>query len=79
MTETPLQEIGGRIREIRESLHLTIRPFAKLLLTSPTTLSLVENGQRDPSFPIIRELRLRYGISIDDMIDETCNGSKTNE
>ena len=75
MSETPREKLGRRIKEIRVALLFTVRRFAEVLHTSGTTLSLVETGKRDPSFSMLRELRLRYGLSIDDIIDETCNGN----
>ena len=57
-------KIGERLKKIREKLNLNQKEFAKKLGTSSTTITMIENGQRDPSRQLLIKLAEVYKIDI---------------
>lgn len=60
-----LNEIAGRIRQIRKSLGLLQEEFAQKLNVSVPTLSDVENGKTRPSFDILYNLFAAFNVNLD--------------
>ena len=60
--------VGRNIRELRESLPLSIEEFAVLLDVSPGMMGLMERGQRGCSIKHFISLKERFGISIDTFV-----------
>ena len=54
-----------RVKELRESLGMSQADFAKSVNTSQTTLSSYENTDKTPSLDIVKEIALKYHISLD--------------
>lgn len=54
-----------RIKELRESLGMSQSDFAKSVNTSQTTLSSYENTDKTPSLDIVKEIALKYNVSLD--------------
>lgn len=64
------RQLGRAITEFRHALRIRQSDFAGRLGISPAMLNHIEKGRREASFMFFVELRRRYGISLDDLIDE---------
>lgn len=54
--------IGGRVRDLRKSEHLTQKDFAKRLLVSQSYLSGIENNNEAPTSKLIKLICHEFGI-----------------
>lgn len=54
-----------RLRELRESLHLTQRAFGAKAGISPASLSAYEQGIKKPSFDVIIDIARTFDVSTD--------------
>lgn len=50
------------LRELRNSIGLTMKQVAEKVRTSEATISLIETGKRRPSVKIAKRLGKLYGI-----------------
>lgn len=57
------RELGTRLRQIRNSLNLTVEDVAEKLLCSATKISRAETGARRPSLRDVRDLCALYEVS----------------
>lgn len=57
--------LANRIKELRRSVNMTQREFAKEAGFTAATLSAYENGSKSPSLEIIMEIAKRFDVSID--------------
>lgn len=65
------RRFGQMIREARREAHVTLQEAAKLLGVSTVYISEVELAKRPPfSFPRIRELAARYGVSDQYLVEQ---------
>lgn len=55
----------ARIAELRKSLGMTQRDFAKELNITAATISAYENGAKFPSIVTVYDIAQRFGVSID--------------
>ena len=62
-----MKPLGERIRELRESLDLSVREFAKLCGISAPFLSDVELGRRHPSDDVLRTIAKHLRTPLDDL------------
>jgi len=63
-----LQQVGGRIKKLREELGLKQGEFAKNLDVHQTQISEVEAGNRKPSFETLIFLSDNCNVSIDKIL-----------
>lgn len=54
-----------RIKELRDSLNMSQAEFAKSVGTTQTTLSSYETKNKTPSLEIIKEIAIKYNVSLD--------------
>lgn len=57
--------LANRIKELRHSVNMTQREFAKEAGFTAATLSAYENGSKSPSLEIIMGIAKRFDVSID--------------
>ncbi|MGH2723685.1 MAG: helix-turn-helix domain-containing protein [Actinomycetota bacterium] len=57
-------ELGARLRELRMSRNLSLRQLAQELGTSPSSLSMLENGKCGVALRRLRRLADFYGLTI---------------
>lgn len=62
--------LGRRIRERRISRGLTLEQLAAQAGRSPSQLSAIENGKREPRLPVLRAIATALGSTIDDLLIE---------
>jgi transcriptional regulator with XRE-family HTH domain len=63
-----LQRVGPRLREIRETRHLTLADLAARTRISKSTLSRLETGQRRPTLELLLQLAQTYRVPLDDLV-----------
>ena len=66
----PMHTVGGRIRDARSELGMSLRESARQLGVSPSFLSQLENGKSLPSVSTLYQLSKLYGVSIDQLFME---------
>ncbi len=59
-------DLGLRLRSLRESYRLSQRALAKQTGVSHATVSLIEQGRMSPSIGLLKKLLLGLGISVAD-------------
>src|SRR5438874_13169256 len=59
--------LGERIRELRESLDLSLRELAEKIDVSAAFMSDVELGRRYPSENVLRDIAKSLGTSVEDL------------
>lgn len=60
-----MKAIGGRLREIRELLGHTLKVMQKMTGASLSYISDFERGNKFPSSKYLKELAIRFKVSID--------------
>ncbi len=68
MVATALDQVGSRLRSVREQHGMTLTEVASRTGVSKSTLSRLENGQRRPSLELLLPLAHTYRVPIDDLI-----------
>lgn len=63
-----LEQVGPRLRRVREQRHLTLTEAAGRTGISKSTLSRLETGQRRPSLELLLPLAHAYQVPIDDLV-----------
>lgn len=63
-----LEQVGPRLRSVRELHGLTLTEVASRTGVSKSTLSRLENGQRRPSLELLLPLAHTYRVPVDDLI-----------
>ena len=58
-----MNDFGRRLQEIRTDAGLSQTGLAKALHTSQSAISQMENGERQPSFEMLRRLAQALGVS----------------
>lgn len=58
-----MSDFGQRLQEIRTDAGLTQTALARALNTSQSAISQMENGEREPSFDMLRRLAKALGVS----------------
>jgi transcriptional regulator with XRE-family HTH domain len=61
--------LGGKLRDLREKAHLSLRELARELDISAPFLSDVELGRRFPSEEILTELAAKLGVQTEELRD----------
>lgn len=65
---SPLQKLGGKIRERRESARLSPAGLAAAAGIPATALAAIEAGTRDPDFRTLARLARALGTSVADLL-----------
>lgn len=63
-----LEQIGPRLRAIRQAHGLTLEELAAASGMSASTLSRLESGKRQASLELLLPLTRRLGLRLDDLI-----------
>ena len=58
-----------KLRELRKSKGLTMKELGKILNLAESTISLYENGQREPDTNTLRNIAIFFGVTIDFLIN----------
>src|SRR6185369_4367108 len=72
--ETPLPDLGLRLRAIRSERGLTLGEVAKLTGLSISALSKIENGQMSPTYDRLASLASGLGIEIANLFESGSPG-----
>lgn len=59
--------MGGKIRDLREKAHISLRELARELDISAPFLSDIELGRRFPSEEVLAKLAMRLGVEAEDL------------
>ncbi|HEY8448958.1 MAG TPA: helix-turn-helix transcriptional regulator [Bacillota bacterium] len=59
------QRVGARLRQARRTANLTIQALADMAHVSPSYISDVERGMKNPSLPVMAALSQALGRSLD--------------
>ena len=54
-------KLGEAVRSLRSSKGYSQQEFARLLDISPSYLSLIEKGHREPTIPLLRAMAAKLG------------------
>ncbi|MFV0430135.1 MAG: helix-turn-helix domain-containing protein [Arachnia sp.] len=65
-----LDQVGPRLRAIRQNHGLTLEQLANAVDMSASTLSRLESGKRQASLELLLPLTRRLGIRLDDLIPQ---------
>lgn len=63
-----LDQVGSRLRRVREQRGLTLTEAASVTKMSKSTLSRLETGQRRPSLELLLPLAQTYRVPLDDLV-----------
>lgn len=63
-----LEQVGARLRAVRQSRGLTLDELASSAGMSASTLSRLESGKRQASLELLLPLTRRLGIRLDDLV-----------
>ncbi len=65
-----LATLGQRIRHYRTAADLTLGDLGDAVGVSPSQLSLMENGKREPRLSLLSAIADRLGISVQELLDD---------
>ncbi len=63
--------LGRRIRHHRRSARITLESLAKTVSASPSHLSLIETGQREPRLALLTKIAKALGVTVDVLMTDT--------
>jgi transcriptional regulator with XRE-family HTH domain len=63
-----LDQVGPRLRRVREQRGVTLTDLAEATGISKSTLSRLENGQRRPSLELLLPLAQAHRVPLDDLV-----------
>ena len=63
--------VGQRLRELRESIHLSQMKFAHLFEISQSSVNRYENGDASPSFELLLKYAEYFDVSLDYIFGRT--------
>lgn len=61
--------IGRRVRHLRTSRGLTLDALGRQVGVTPSLLSLIENGRREPRLALLRSIAEALDVSVSDLLD----------
>ena len=67
-TGAALDQVGPRLRRVRELRGITLTEVAERTGISKSTLSRLENGRRKPSLELLLPLAQTYRVPLDDLV-----------
>jgi transcriptional regulator with XRE-family HTH domain len=59
-----MSDIGKKIKNVRKSRKLSGKKFSESLAISPSFLSHIEHGHKEPSRPLVHLIETKYGVSL---------------
>lgn len=59
-----MENIGQRIKQVREAQHLTQQEFGIKIGVTKQAIANIENGRCNPSIPILGELVLKLNVNV---------------
>lgn len=68
-----LEQVGARLRAVRQKQGLTLEELAASAGMSTSTLSRLESGKRQASLELLLPLTRRLGIRLDDLVPQEQN------
>lgn len=71
--------LGTRIKHLRTELNKTQREFASIVGCTAATLSAYENGSKNPSLDIVKNIAEKCGVTIDWLCGLTNNEDSSSE
>ncbi len=63
-----LENVGDRLKQVRQQRQLTLTGVAESTGISKSTLSRLENGQRRPTLELLLALSQAYRVPLDDLV-----------
>lgn len=78
MSTRVAQQVGNRIKQLREAAQLTQSDLASLMLKSVETISNFERGKTTPSLNTLDNLASHLGVSIAELFDTSAIQIDTN-
>ncbi len=60
-----------KIRDLREEHGMTQAELARRLNCAPSTISMYENGKREPTFDVLCEIAKIFSIPVESLISES--------
>ncbi|MYW04899.1 XRE family transcriptional regulator [Streptomyces sp. SID3343] len=66
--QTVLDQVGPRLRRLRDGRGLTLAALAEATGISKSTLSRLESGQRRPGLELLLPLAAAYGVPLDELV-----------
>ncbi|WP_415674911.1 helix-turn-helix domain-containing protein [Tsukamurella hominis] len=70
MADDPvLEQVGPRLRAIRQERDITLTAVAEATGISVSTLSRLEGGTRKPTLELLLPLARMYGLPLDELVD----------
>ncbi len=70
MADDPvLEQVGPRLRAIRQERDITLTAVAEATGISVSTLSRLEGGTRKPTLELLLPLARTYGLPLDELVD----------
>ena len=65
---SPLQKLGGRIRERRQAARLSAAKLAEAARLDAAVLAAIEAGRRDPDYRTLARLARALGVAVGDLL-----------
>lgn len=69
-----LDNVGARLRDLRNRRELTLGELAERTGISVSTLSRLESGARRPALELLLPLAQAYGVTLDELVDAPPTG-----
>ncbi|WP_394940707.1 helix-turn-helix domain-containing protein [Psychromicrobium sp. YIM B11713] len=63
-----LISLGRRVRHLRKGAQLTLDDLAEKINSSPSAVSLIENGKREPKLGLLQAMAKALGVSIEQLL-----------
>lgn len=73
-TEQALQNVGPRLRALRQERDTTLTALGAATGISVSTLSRLESGTRKPTLELLLPLARAHGVSLDELVDAPPTG-----
>ena len=67
----PVTRIGERIAECREKAGLSQSGLARIIGTSQSAVSMIESGERNPSYAMLYKIAPALGLGLDTLVRGT--------
>lgn len=68
--DTELDNIGQKIRTLRQAKHMTVRELAKLAGVTPGLISQIEHGKVSPSLSTLKRILSALGETIISLVEQ---------
>src|SRR5699024_12478691 len=68
--DSPSLTLGRRVRHFRTQAGLTLRELAERAGTTPSHLSLIENGHREPRLALLKDLAEVLDVDVGNLLTD---------